>query len=251
MAIAAHPDDIEFMMAGTLTLLGKAGYELHYMNIANGCCGTNQYDRDTIVAMRRQEAIAATAILGAHYHESLTNDLEIFYDHATLRRVAATIRKVAPDILLVHSPHDYMEDHVNACRLAVTAAFARGMPNYPVEPPQDAVNQEVTIYHAQPHGNRDDLCQLISPDFFVDIESVMEIKSRALACHESQKKWLDQSQGMDSYLHFMHTLAETLGKMSGKLKFAEGWRRHNHLGFCAATDDPLGEALASFLVIPP
>ena len=37
-AIAAHPDDIEFQMAGTLILLQRAGYEIHYMNIANGSC---------------------------------------------------------------------------------------------------------------------------------------------------------------------------------------------------------------------
>ena len=39
-AVAAHPDDIEFMMGGTLLLLGKAGYDLHYMNIATGSMGT-------------------------------------------------------------------------------------------------------------------------------------------------------------------------------------------------------------------
>ena len=46
-AIAAHPDDIEFFMSGTLMLLAEAGYEIHYMNVANGCCGTTQYDRQT------------------------------------------------------------------------------------------------------------------------------------------------------------------------------------------------------------
>ena len=40
--MAAHPDDIEFVMAGTLIRLGQAGYELHYMNIANGCCGSTE-----------------------------------------------------------------------------------------------------------------------------------------------------------------------------------------------------------------
>ena len=29
-AVSAHPDDIEFFMAGTMILLGRAGYELHY-----------------------------------------------------------------------------------------------------------------------------------------------------------------------------------------------------------------------------
>ena len=56
IAIAAHPDDIEFFMAGTLMLLGRAGYELHYMNIANGCCGTTD---DHIRAVA--EAVARAA----------------------------------------------------------------------------------------------------------------------------------------------------------------------------------------------
>ena len=42
-AIAAHPDDIEFVMAGTMMLLDDAGYELHYMNIANGSCGSVKF----------------------------------------------------------------------------------------------------------------------------------------------------------------------------------------------------------------
>ena len=32
LALSCHPDDIEFMMAGTLLMLGKAGFELHVMN---------------------------------------------------------------------------------------------------------------------------------------------------------------------------------------------------------------------------
>ena len=40
------------------------------------------------------------------------------------------MREEAPEIVPTHSPADYMEDHTNSCRLAVTAAFARGMPNF-------------------------------------------------------------------------------------------------------------------------
>ena len=138
-AVAAHPDDIEFLMSGTLMLLGEAGFELHYMNLANGSLGTTVYDTNTIVAMRRKEAMAAAESIGAEYHESICADLDIFYDRATLARLASVMRDVAPDILLTHSPVDYMEDHTNTCRLAVTAAFARGMPNFPVTPPQATV----------------------------------------------------------------------------------------------------------------
>ncbi len=248
LAVAAHPDDIEFVMSGTMMRLRDAGYELHYLNVANGCCGSTETDAETTARIRRVEAQRAAASLGATFHESLTNDLEIFYDRSTLLRLAAVVRQVAPRILLVHSPQDYMEDHVNACRLAVTAAFSRGMPNFPVDPPHPPVDQEVTVYHAQPHGNCDALCQPIHPQFFVDVTELMEQKSQLLSLHESQKKWLDRSQGMDSYLATMRDLCADVGRLSGRFRYAEGWRRHSHLGFCAADANPLLAALPSCVV---
>ena len=160
LAICAHPDDIEFLMAGTMIHLRKAGYELHYMTVANGSCGSNRYDTETLIRMRRQEAMAAAASLGAVFHESVCNDLEIFYTLPLLAKVAAVVREVAPEIVLTHAPSDYMEDHMNACRLAVTAAFVRGMPNFQTDPPRAPVDNQVTVYHAQPHGNRDPLGQV-------------------------------------------------------------------------------------------
>ncbi|MCX5758378.1 MAG: peptide chain release factor N(5)-glutamine methyltransferase, partial [Candidatus Hydrogenedentes bacterium] len=68
-AVAAHPDDIEFMMAGTLLLLGEAGYELHTMNLCNGSCGTALEDHDAIIARRTNEARDAAHTLGAAFHE--------------------------------------------------------------------------------------------------------------------------------------------------------------------------------------
>ncbi len=52
-ALAAHPDDIEFLMAGTLILLRRAGYQIHTMTIANGSCGTAHQSRAEIVHIRR------------------------------------------------------------------------------------------------------------------------------------------------------------------------------------------------------
>ena len=40
LAIAAHPDDIEFVMAGTLLLLREAGWEIHYFNVTTGEMGS-------------------------------------------------------------------------------------------------------------------------------------------------------------------------------------------------------------------
>lgn len=247
LAVVAHPDDIEFLMAGTLLLLGQAGYELHYMTVANGCCGSTRHDAPTTAGLRREESRRAAQYLGATYHESLTNDLEIFYDLPTLQRLASVVRLVAPRILLIHSPADYMEDHTNACRLAVTAAFSRGMPNFAVVPPRNPVPQDVTVYHAQPHGHTDALGQPMTPEFLVDISSVMQQKAEMLAIHESQRNWLDQSQGMDSYVETMRQLSREMGALSGKFAYAEGWRRHAHRGFCGPDADPLCDALASYV----
>jgi N-acetylglucosamine malate deacetylase 1 len=243
-AIAAHPDDIEFVMAGTLIRLRGAGHDLHYMNVANGCCGSTVYDATTAARIRSDEARAACRRIGAEFHESLVNDLEIFYDRPTLARLAAVVRQVAPDVVLTHSPTDYMEDHTNTCRLAVTAAFARSMPNFPTEPPTPAIDRPVTLYHAQPHGNRTPLGEPVLPDIFVDVTACLEEKTAMLACHASQKRWLDQSQGLDSYLRAMHDLSREVGLMSGRYEYAEGWRRHLRLGFSPTDADPLRVALA-------
>ena len=238
IAIAAHPDDIEFLMAGTLLRLAEVGYELHYLNVANGCCGTAQHDRETIIEMRRQEARQAAESIGAVFHESLCNDIEIFYERQTLARLTSIVRDVAPEIVLTHSPVDYMEDHTNTCRLTVSAVFCRGMPNFPVDPPRDAVSQTVTLYHAQPYSNRDPLGNVVLPDLFVDVSEVLERKVAMLACHKSQKDWLDESQGHGSYLNTLRDLDAEVGHMSKRFQYAEGWRRHLHLGFCDADDDP-------------
>jgi LmbE family N-acetylglucosaminyl deacetylase len=243
-ALAAHPDDIEFLMAGTLLHLGAAGWELHYMNIATGSCGTASEPRDRIVRRRTAEAQEAAAALGATWHPPLVDDIEVVYEQSLLARVGAVMREVAPRILLLQSPADYMEDHTNAARLGATAAFCRGMRNWPTDPPRDPVPGEVTVYHAAPHGNRDPLRRLVRSELYVDIEAVLAEKRAALACHRSQKEWLDVSQGMDAYLTTMEALAAETGSLSGRCRYAEGWRRRNPLGFCAAEADPLGEALA-------
>lgn len=243
LAIAAHPDDIEFLMAGTLILLRQAGWEIHYQNLSTGNCGSANIGPARLRAMRRREAQAAAAVLGATWHPPITDDLEIFYEDRLLRKVAATIRKVQPSVVLTHPPVDYMEDHVNTCRLAVTAAFARGMPNYRTSPRVAPFPGGTTVYHSMPHGLCDPLGQPVTASAWVDTSEVQEKKREALAAHTSQRAWLDESQKMDSYLVAMEDFGRRVGTQSGKFKFAEGWRKHTHLGFCDAGDNPLRDVL--------
>jgi LmbE family N-acetylglucosaminyl deacetylase len=245
MAIGAHPDDIEFMMAGTLVLLKRAGYETHYMNLASGSCGSARYLAPRLRTMRRAEAKAACDVLGAQFHTTLVDDFEIYYERRTLQRLAAVVREVHPGILLVPSPQDYMEDHTNACRLAVSAAFVRGMPNFATQPRRRPVEGEVTVYHAMPHGLRDSLRTRVVPGLFVDIGRVHAIKREALAQHRSQQDWLDASQKMSHYVATMETFSREVGRMSRRFEHAEGWRRHLHYGFCSENADPLKASLGT------
>ncbi len=240
MAVAAHPDDIEFLMAGTLLRLRDAGYEIHYMNLSSGNCGSTVYDEKETSRRRLEEARNSAAILGAEFHEPISDDFEIVYEVGLLRRLASKIREVRPRVILTHAPSDYMEDHMNTARLVVTAAFVRGVPNFRTE--QAAVgNYNCAVYHALPHGLLDPLGRTVYPEFYMDTTPVQPVKHQALKAHASQQEWLEDSQKMNSYLLAMDTFSRQVGAMSGAFVHAEGWRRHAHLGFSEEGYDPLRE----------
>lgn len=248
IAIAAHPDDIELMMAGTLLQLKKAGYEIHYLNLARGNCGSLEYDAATTQTIRLAEARKAAEILGAHFHEPFCNDMEIIYELESLRRLAAIIREVKPNVVLTHSPTDYMEDHTNTCRLAVSAAFTRGMPNFQSVPPRQTAGYDCTVYRCLPHSLTDGLRRQIMAGAFVDTTSVHATKMDALKAHQSQQNWLDVSQKLNSYLQTMEDNSLAVGRLSKSFIHAEGWRRHLHHGFCGPHTDPLQELGSSYSI---
>jgi LmbE family N-acetylglucosaminyl deacetylase len=240
------------MMGGTLFLLKEAGCDLHYMNLANGCVGSTELSREQTAVLRREEGRNAAKLVGAAFHDSLTDDLDVFYTPELIKKATAVVRRIKPDIMLLPSPEDYMEDHMNTCRIGVTAAFCRGMPNYPTDPPVEPSYQDVVLYHALPYGLKDGLRRPIVPDFYIDISSAIEEKQRMLSCHASQKEWLDKTQGLDSYLQTMRDMSAQVAVVAGLAAkttggtFAEGWRRHSHLGFSAAEVDPLQEILGEY-----
>ena len=95
LAAVAHPDDIEFMMAGTLLLLQQAGAEIHLWNLANGCYGSVRHRKQEIIRLRAAEARAAARLAGATIHPALFDDLGIFYDAVSLARVAAVVHRAS------------------------------------------------------------------------------------------------------------------------------------------------------------
>jgi LmbE family N-acetylglucosaminyl deacetylase len=248
-AIAAHPDDIEFMMAGTLFRLKEAGCQIHYMNVANGCCGTERHEIDEIIRIRREESKQACHYLGAVFHDSLVNDIEIFYEKKLISQLCSIIRQVGPTMILTQYPFEYMEDHSNTAKVVVTATFCRGMKNFLVEPKIKPISNSVTIYHSLPYGLCDPLNRPVHADFYVDVEKYIDDKVEMLAKHKSQKEWLDVSQGLDAYLVTMKQMCAEVGKLGGRYNYAEGWIRHSHLGFCSKDEDPLVNILKDHITM--
>lgn len=243
LAIAAHPDDIEFIMAGTLLQLRAEGWDIHYLNVSTGNMGSTVMSAAETARVRRKEAQAAAKTLSAKWYAPLCDDLLVFYNEENIRRISAIVRAAKPSVVLTHALADYMEDHMITARLAVTAAFSRGVPNFRSIPQRTPDLTPCTIYHAMPHGQCTPLREPITPELLIDTTSVHATKRAALACHASQKEWLDATQGQESYLNTMDDFSRRLGKRSKKFQHAEGWTRHLHYGFGAEKDDPLRDAL--------
>jgi len=245
LAAGAHPDDIEFMMAGTLLRLKESGVDIHMWNLSTGYCGSDTLSSEETSQIRWNEARNSAKVADATIHPPISEDIDILYDKTHITKVAAVIRNIKPNIILVPAPQDYMEDHQNTSRILVTAAFVRGMKNFITSPPVETWNGFTAIYHAMPHGLRNSIRKLVRPGQYVDITPVINQKSKMLSMHKSQKDFLDITQEIGSYLSLMESMSKQVGIMSGHYEYAEGWRRHAHWGFGPIDYNPLSEILAS------
>jgi LmbE family N-acetylglucosaminyl deacetylase len=251
-AVGAHPDDVEFNMAGTLSLLTKAGFEPHMMNVSRSNLDSNELAEAEITRIRRREAETSAAVIDAVYHPPIADDMMIHYTEQLLREMLAIIREIRPTIVLLPSLNDYMEDHTNTARLVVSACFSRAMGHLRSIPPQEATDQDVFLYHAQPHLNRDGMRNLVVPSLFVDVTGEIDTKLKMLAAHESQRQWLDETQGLDDYLESMRQSNAEVARMTphDSWQYAEGYRQHSHVGFSSRDRDPLAEILADRVLKP-
>ncbi|HIE28341.1 TPA: PIG-L family deacetylase, partial [Candidatus Poribacteria bacterium] len=83
LAVGAHPDDVEFLIAGTLTLLYQKGYTIHIATVATGDMGSMELRSQRISSKRYKEAVNAAKILDASYQSLGESDLSIVFDNPT------------------------------------------------------------------------------------------------------------------------------------------------------------------------
>jgi LmbE family N-acetylglucosaminyl deacetylase len=224
LALMAHPDDAEFLCAGTLIRLAKAVWEVHIATVANGDCGTMTESLEAIAARRFLEATEAAALMGATYHSLREPDIFVVYDKPTLHKCVDLLRRIAPQLVFTLSPVDYMMDHVMTSQLAQAASFAYGAPNASLFPLREGSGVP-HLYYCDPLECIDTRGNRVAPTTWVDIGPQLEKKAGMLACHRSQRDWLRAHHGTDEYIDSMRRHAAMRGSDIG-VAAAEAFVQH-------------------------
>ncbi|TAM81033.1 MAG: PIG-L family deacetylase [Acidobacteria bacterium] len=235
LALFAHPDDAEFLCAGTLAHLAARGAKIHMATLTAGDCGSTTLPAARISALRQKEASRSAALIGARYYCLQSKDLLVFYDHSHLNRVMELVRQTRPTLVLTHSPVDYMIDHETVSHLCQSACFGAMAPNFKtgIHSPAPALKKVPHLYYADAFGRRDILGNKIESCISVNISTTLRRKEEMLACHDSQQAWLKTQQEVPGTVATMRKMAQEAGKRAG-FRWAEGFRQHLGQGFPAS-----------------
>jgi LmbE family N-acetylglucosaminyl deacetylase len=201
LVIAAHPDDIEFVCAGTVAKWVQAGSEVRYVLATSGDAGTHQrgITREELARLREAEQRAAARVVGVKevvflgYHDG-----EVVPSLALRRDLVREIRRFRPDIAICYDP---------------TRLFVRG--SYINHPDHRAVGQaaidamsptaamplsfaeQIEEEGLEPYRVRHILVASSNhPDTWVDISETLDMKVEALRKHVSQLDGRRDYEGM-------------------------------------------------------
>ena len=216
LAFGCHPDDVEFMCAGTLALLAAEGYEIHIATMTGGQVGHPTLTRDEIKARRLGEAAESAKIVGGHYHYAGGCDLEIEYSEAYRRMATRVMRQVDPLIVLTMPPMDYLPDHEQTSLLVRNAAFIASVPLYDPGGPHQPTGRFPYLYYWNASNLTDIFGRPLPLHFGVDVGAAMDTKQKMLACHESQREWLAHHNAWDEYLNIMREWTRRQGDLIGR-----------------------------------
>lgn len=217
LAVGCHPDDLEIGCGGTLAKYAKQGHKVFMCHVANGCMGHMVIPPDELIKIREKEAQNAAKVLGA---ESISLNVDDFAvesgNKETIMKLVEVARYTKADMIITHNPDDYMRDHQEASRIAYDASFVCTVPHA----------ETITKYYPDfpPVFYMDTLAGIgFIPTEYVDISEEIEQKLEAIACHESQVKWLMEHDHID-FLDFVRTGNKYRGIQSN-CKYAEGFRQ--------------------------
>ncbi len=175
LVIAAHPDDAEIGVGGTIALLRAEGKQVGILDLTDG-----EPTPHGSPEMRKRETEAASAALGVTWRENLgLSNRKLEASLEARARLAGVIRQVRPRVLFAPYWEDSHPDHVAASALVDAARFwakltktdLPGSPHFP-----DRILYYFSV-HLRIHPR---------PAFVVDITAHIDTKMRALGCYHSQ-----------------------------------------------------------------
>lgn len=243
LAIHAHPDDVEHLCAGALTLLAGKGHALKIVTATAGECGSSGPDLGETAAIRKAEAATAAAMIGAEYRCADLPDLGVFNDDPCRRRITEMVRWAAPDVVITASPVDYHPDHEAVSLLVRDACFAASVPHYATGP-AEPMTTIPHLYFMDPIGGRDREGRWVADDFGVDVGAVFATKGRMLLAHASQHAWVERQHGISDHLASMEAFSRRKGKDFG-VEHGEGFRQYRNTPYprTPLLQELFGEAL--------
>ena len=191
LIIAAHPDDIEFVLAGTVAKWVKAGSEVRYVVATSGDAGTHQrgITREELARTREAEQRAAARVVGVQKVVFLGYPDGAVEPTLELRRdIVREIRRFRPEIAICYDPTrlfvggSYINhpDHRAVGQAAVDALSpTAAMPLSFAEQIEEEGLEPYRVRHIL-------VASAARPDTWVDIGETIELKIEALRKHVSQ-----------------------------------------------------------------
>ena len=178
LALGAHPDDIEIFMFGTLAAYAAQGAELTFAIATDGAKG-GKGDPSVLARVRREEAAAAAALLGATPRFLDFPDGGLVADAALIGSLKTLIRETGANLVITHAPNDYHADHrALSDGVRIAASFA------------------VPVLHADTMGGTG-----FSPTHYVDISAYRDVKTQAIRAHRSQmpEQYIDRARVQNEF----------------------------------------------------
>jgi bacillithiol biosynthesis deacetylase BshB1 len=180
LAIAAHRDDVELLVGGTMARMASLGHRTGILDLTRGERGT-----DGSADLRGDEAEAAARVLGVTARRNAgLPDAGLQNSDETRALVAGWVRAFRPRVVILPYPAGRHPDHRIASQLAYDACFLAGLARYPA--PGEPHRPHKLLYAL---AYREDA---VKPSFVVDITAFMEPKMEAVRCYASQfdgKTW--------------------------------------------------------------
>jgi LmbE family N-acetylglucosaminyl deacetylase len=211
LVVVAHPDDIDFGMAGTMAVLTGQGVEVAYCLVTSGDAGgdDSSHSKEERSAIREAEQTAAAQAVGVNTLTFLRwPDGQVEVTLELRKAISRVIRQHRPDLVITQNPERNFErihashpDHMAAGEATLCAVYpdARNPHAFP----------ELLVEGFSPHVVPTVWVGGSTPNLVVDITDPFASKIAALRSHVSQVGHRDDLEEM------MRTWATTNADVAG------------------------------------